>query len=186
MMKAKEVPAYAYRDFWSRKPRFLRPFYRLLSYIIAPIAACVFTNADCIAVYHDMRVVGTLKKTVQALADGARIVIFPEHDEPCNDILYAFQDRFVDAARMYHLRYGGSVEFAPVYVAARLRRLVIGRPVRFDPGAPIEEERRRICAYLTEEITAMARALPRHTVVPYPNIPKKLYPENLPPEVSER
>ena len=52
--------------------------------------------------------------------------------------------------------------------------------------APIGEERRRICAYLTEEITAMACSLPLHTVVPYQNVSKKEYPKNLPCEVYTR
>ena len=31
--------------------------------------------------------------------------------------------------------------------------------------------------------TAIAEALPEHTVVPYPNIPKRDYPKNIPLEV---
>ena len=58
-----------------------------------------------------------------------------------------------------------------------------GKPVVFDPEAPIAQERRRICGALMDGITAMAVALPEHTVVPYPNIPKKQYPKNLPLEV---
>ena len=46
MMHLREVPAYAYRDFWSGKPKAVRWFYRLLSYLIAPIAVCVFNNAS--------------------------------------------------------------------------------------------------------------------------------------------
>lgn len=33
-----------------------------------------------------------------------------------------------------------------------------------------------------DEITAVAEALPEHTVVPYRNIPKKDYPSNIPNE----
>ena len=57
------------------------------------------------------------------------------------------------------------------------------KPVRFDPTAPIEDERARICALMKAEITAMACSLPEHTVVPYRNIPKRLYPKNSPIEV---
>ena len=44
MMHLKEVPAYAYQDFWSYKPRYIRWFYRLLSYLIAPLSVCVFNS----------------------------------------------------------------------------------------------------------------------------------------------
>ena len=37
MMHLKEVPDYAYRDFWSKKPARVRWLFRLVSYLIAPI-----------------------------------------------------------------------------------------------------------------------------------------------------
>ena len=48
MMHIADVPEYAFQDFWSQKPRFWQPFYRLLSYIIAPLSVCIFNNADTI------------------------------------------------------------------------------------------------------------------------------------------
>ena len=66
----------------------------------------------------------------------------------------------------------------PVYVAPALKSVYIGKPTAFDPEAPIDGERARICAYLRNEITAMAESLPEHTVVPYRNIPKRDYPKN--------
>ena len=62
------------------------------------------------------------------------------------------------------------------------KKMYLGKPIRFDSAAPIKEERKRICTYLMDEITAIACSLPEHTVVPYNNIPKKLYPSNIAPE----
>lgn len=182
MMNLKEVPAYAYRDFWSQKPWYSRWFYRLLSYVIAPLSVCVFNNANTIGVYHDSRVISTFKNTVKRLQAGSRVVIFPEHDAPYNQILCEFQDRFIDVAKMYHKCTGRELEFVPLYLAPRRKAMYLGKPVRFRADAPLEEERQRICQYLMEEITAMACALPEHIVVPYRNIPKKQYGTNLPKE----
>ena len=182
MMNLKEVPAYAYRDFWSQKPWYSRWFYRLLSYVIAPLSVCVFNNANTIGVYHDSRIISTFKNTVKRLQAGSRVVIFPEHDAPYNQILCEFQDRFIDVAKMYHKRTGRELEFVPLYLAPRRKAMYLGKPVRFRADASLEEERQRICQYLMEEITAMACALPEHIVVPYRNIPKKQYGTNLPKE----
>ena len=182
MMHLREVPAYAYRDFWSQKPRWQRPFFKLASYLIAPLAVCLFNNANCIGVYHDSRILSTFKETVRVLESGAGVVIFPEHDVPDNDILCEFQDRFVDVAKMYYRRTGQELPFVPMYVAPSLGKLYFGPPVTFRHDAPIEAERRRIAGAMSESITALARSLPRHTVVPYRNIPKRDYPENLPKE----
>lgn len=178
MMHWKEIPAYAYQDFWSYKPKYIRWFYKLLSYLIVPLSVCVFNHANTIGVYHDTRIIGTFKKTVQKLQEGAGIVIFPEHDVPYNNILWEFQKRFVDVAKLYYKKTGKEVLFVPLYIAPNIKKMVLGKPVRFCADNPIEEERERICDYLAQEITQLACDLPLHTVIPYPNIPKKNYPKN--------
>ena len=180
MMAWKEVPAYAYRDFWSQKPRAVRWFYKILSYLITPLAVCLFNNARTIPVYHDTRVLTTFRTTVNHLQEGSSIVIFPEHNVKFNHILYDFQDRFIDLGRMYYRKTGKALAFVPLYIAPKLRKMVLGKPIRFRPEAPLAEERQRICDYLKAEITSMADALPLHTVIPYRNIPKRLYPTNHP------
>lgn len=178
MMHLKDIPGYAYQDFWSGKPKYFRWFYQLLSYMIAPLSVCVFTNANTIGVYHDNRIITTFKQTVQRLQEGANVVIFPEHDEDYNELLCRFQEKFVDVAKLYYKRTGKAPAFVPMYVAPALKKLYLSAPIRFDPNAPIETERQRICGCLMEQITALARRAPRHRVVPYRNIPKKDYPYN--------
>lgn len=182
MMRLRDVPGYAFRDFWSQKPKWTHPFYKVLSYLIAPLAVCLFNNANCIGVYHDQRLLSTFKETVQVLQEGKSVVIFPEYDAPGNNIVYRFQNRFVDVARMYYRRTGREVTFVPFYVAPSLRGLYFGQGVRYRHDAPIEEERRRIADAMSCAITDIAMSLPRHTVVPYRNIPKRNYPQNVPKE----
>lgn len=178
MMHLKDVPAYAYKDFWSEKPRLLRPFYKLLSYIIAPLSVCIFNNAHTIGVYHDTRIISTFKQTVQRLQEGNHVVIFPEHSVPHNHIICQFQDKFIDVAKLYYKRTGKAVSFVPMYLAPKLKKMYLGAPIAFCPDAPMEEERRRICAALMESITQMAVSAPEHKVIPYNNISPKLYPSN--------
>jgi len=173
MMHLEQVPNYAFQDFWSEKPRYIRWFYRLLSYLIAPLSVCVFNNADTIGVYRDNRVLSTFRNSVKALQNGKDIVIFPEHNVPHNHIVNDFQDRFIDLARLYHRRTGRELCFVPMYIAPTLKRAFLGTPIRFRADAPIEEERSRICTCLMESITSMACALPEHVVVPYQNIPRR-------------
>lgn len=178
MMSMKEVPDYALADFWPYKPRWSRWFYRILSYLIVPLCVTVFPNADTIPVYHDSRVISTFKLTVKELQDGARVVIFPEYDSPCNHIICQFQDRFIDVAKMYYKRTGRALQFVPMYLAPKRREMHYGKPITFDPEAPLEQERQRICAALMEAITSMAESLPVHTVVPYLNKGRRTYGTN--------
>lgn len=180
MMHWKEVAPYAFEDFWSFKPKWTHPFFRLLSWLITPIAVCLFNNAHTIPVYHDARLRATLRESMERLEEGNSLVIFPEHNVPYNHILYDFQDRFIDLARMYYRKTGKALSFVPMYVAPALHETHMGEPIRFDPAAPIDDERARIKQALMDAITALAEALPEHTVVPYRNIRKRDYPKNTP------
>ena len=179
MMKLKEVPGYAFQDFWSQKPKWTHPWFKLLSYIIAPLSVCVFNNSNTIAVHRDARIVSTFKNTVKRLQEGNHVVIFPEHDVKYNHILYDFQDKFIDVAKLYYKKTGKKVCFVPLYIAPKLKQMHLGKPIRYDPDEPMDSQRRKICDYLMQEITEIACTLPEHTVVPYRNIPKKLYPSNI-------
>ena len=106
------------------------------------------------------------------------MVIFPEHNQKHNHIVYEFEDRFIDVAKLYYKKTGKELQFVPMYIAPKLKQVYFGAPIRFRADRPIEEERQRIREYLMGEITAVAVALPEHTVVPYRNIPKKDYPLN--------
>ena len=184
MMKLKEVAQYAYTDFWSRKPKVLRPLFKLVSYIIAPLSVLIFNNARTIAVYKDNRILSTFRESIAKLQTEKNIVIFPEYDKIYNNIIYNFQEGFVDIARLYYKRTGKELSFVPLYIAPKLKKMYLGKPIKFSAYTPIAEERRRICEYLMNEITDIAISLPEHTVIPYRNISKKLYPKNTKKEVE--
>ncbi len=185
MMKRKEVPNYAYQDFWSRKPGWCRWFYKLLSYLIVPLSVCIFNNANTIPVYRDGRILKTFRTTVEALKSGGNVLIFPEHDAPYDHILCDFQQGFVDVAKRYYKQTGKMLHFVPMYLAPKLKTIYFGEPVRFDPDTPIKQERERICSYLMKTISQTAQSLPRHTVIPYNNVPKREYGCNCQQEVME-
>lgn len=179
MMKLKEVPSYAYRDFWSGKPKGVRWLYKIASYLIAPLSVLVFNNAQTIPVYHDARIIATFRATMEKLQQGAHAVIFPECYDPYNQIISRFQEGFVNIARLYYRKTGKALSFVPMYIAPKLKKMILGAPLIFNPDAPYDQECRRICDHLMQEITRIAQSLPRHIVVPYANIPKKDYPTNI-------
>jgi len=185
MMHKEEVADYAYNDFWSSKPKYIRWFFKLLSRIIPPLSVCVFNNAHTIGVYHDMRIMETFKESVELLGKGARVVIFPESSTPHNSIVYEFQDKFIDMARTYHKATGKPLAFVPMYLAPKLKKMVFGGPIYFDMGSNPGEERKRVSNALMDSITNMARSLPAHTVIPYPNMPPKKYPKNIESKTDE-
>jgi len=176
VMHLKEFPAYAFEDFWSYKPRWSHWFWHILSYLIAPFGVSLMTNARTIETCHDRRIVTTFHETVKQLSAGNHVIIFPEFKESYNHVVNRFHDGFVNVAKQYYRKTGKILQFVPMYLAPALHKTLLGRPIRFDPDNPIEEERQRICSLLMDEITKMAAQLPLHRVIPYDNrILKKDY-----------
>lgn len=175
MMNIKEVQKYAYNDFWKNKPKWNRWFFYLLSYIIPPISVGVFNGADTIAVYKDFRLFSTFKETMNKLNEGFDVVIFPEESAEYNDIVNNFQDKYIDVAKLYYNKYHKELSFVPMYSAVRLKKIIFGKPIKYDPNLSIEEQRIRINKYLQDEITRLAKELPVHKVLPYNNVGRKNY-----------
>ena len=186
MMNLKEVPAYVFKDFWSEKPKGVRWFFKIMSYIIAPLSVFIFNNAYTIPVYHDARLLTTFKLTISNLKQGNNVVIFPEHNVKCNHIIYDFQDKFIDIAKSYHKKTGKEVSFVPMYIAPKLKTLYLGKAIKFCPENPMKEERAKICEYLKSQITEIAVSCPEHKVVPYRNISKRRYLLNTKKEATEK
>ncbi len=172
MMNKKEFPNYADNNFFGGRPSVFQKF---LIKIITPIVASVFKSADALAVYRDMRIMKTYKATTDVLEEGVNVVILPECPEEFNEITNKFNEYFVDVARFYYKHTGKELEFVPMYYAKELKKTLFGKPIKFDAKAPIESERKRICEYLMGEITALAKTLPPHKVIPFNNVKKKDY-----------
>lgn len=176
MLNKKEAPAYAYKDFWSYKPKWCKWFYKLLAHVVSPLLVFLFKNSDTIGVYKDTRVLATFKNTVKALKDGEHVVIFPECPQEYNEIVNEFQLHFVDVAKLYYKQTGKRLSFVPTYIAPSLNAVVYGKPIEYDPTMSADTQRKVVCEYIKTEITRLAKELPRHRVVPYANIKKKDYP----------
>ena len=177
VMEWREAPAYAYKDFWPEKRKGARWFYHLLSYLITPLAVLLFNNANTVPVYHDTRLLDTLRRTTDLLEQGYSIVIFPERDGENNGVLNEFQEGFSDVAKFYRKRTGNDVCFVPMYLAPTIKTISFGEPLRSDSAASVKAERDRVSSVMTERITALANELPLHDVITYRNMPKKQRPK---------
>ncbi len=173
MASIKDCPAYAYKDFWSGKPKWIKWFYKLASYAIAPLAACIFSAPHLILVYRSRKITETFRETSKSLEEGNNIIIFPERAEQYNHVLCEFNEGFVDVARIYHAKSGKAVKFVPMYICPALHTMTLGEPIEYNPENHPKDERTRICDHIKSEMTEIAVSLPKHKVVPYMNLPAK-------------
>ena len=178
VMDKSTATAYCYKDFWPHKNKFFAPLYKIPALFAGWLVGKLSREVNAIPVYHDGRLLGTIKGTLSALEEGKNVVLFPEYLQPYNDILYQFYDKYVDVAKLYYKRTGKCLKFVPMYIAPTISTIAVGTPIAYDPTNDPNAERDKINNYIKEEITRVAKSLPKHKIVPYENIKKKNYPYN--------
>lgn len=178
MLDKKEVRDYAYNDFWSEKPKYIRWYFKMISKLFGPLLYHLMYYSNTLPVYKDNRIMATFKESIKKLNEGHNIIIFPESRNPFNEIINDFQENFVDLAKLYYRRYNKELYFVPMYNAVNLKKMVYGTPIKYDPNIDLEEQKHLICNHLKQEITTLAKELPLHKVVPYDNLPRRKYKNN--------
>ena len=144
------------------------PWRKILDWIMrklgAPFVAWIMQSLDSIPVYHDnpRKLMQTFRETVTAMQTGDNILIFPENSETSADHKYAregvseFFTGFTMIGQLYYNKTGKCPLFVPLYADKRKRVITFGTPTRYDPDAPANEEKERLCDYLRGEMLKIA------------------------------
>ncbi|MBQ8081126.1 MAG: hypothetical protein IJ240_04420 [Clostridia bacterium] len=131
---------------------------------VAPLIAWAMRSVDSIPVYYQdpMKLRRTFRESVTAMEAGDNILLFPENSDDMPDHRYAlsgvshFFTGFVMLGTLYYNKTGKRANFVPIYANKQKRVLTFGKPTRYDPDAPQNEERDRICEYLRNEMLKIA------------------------------
>lgn len=137
----------------------------IMQKIGAPFLAWIMKSVDCIPVYHDSprKLMQTFRETVSAMEAGDNILLFPENADTSADHRYVregvseFFTGFTMIGQLYHSKTGKCPLFIPLYANKHKRTITFGIPTRYNPDAPANEEKERLCAYLRGEMLRVAR-----------------------------
>ena len=164
---------YAYHDVFFGESRRFKWFWRLLARIVGRALPRLLEESGTIPVFHDRRVLKTLRASVAALKNGEDIVIFAESPQRFSEFVNELQPGFVDLGRFYAKETGEHLNFYPVYLEKKHCSISIGRPISYDPASSPDDQRVRISTYLRNVIDCMGRTVPKHDPVPF--LPPRWY-----------
>ena len=101
--------------------------------------------------------VETVIRSVEALERGENLLIFPEKpDDRYDEESYKeFHTGFAALGRAYFKHTGRKLRFYPVFSDSKTRRMVIGKPVTFDPSEESRAEKLRISSELQASMTEL-------------------------------
>lgn len=168
VLNKKQNVNFIFNDFMCGEGRKNKWFWRFLAKLTAAFLRPLLECARPIPVFHDRRVMDTLKESVDALENGDNVVIFPECPKKFSEYVFELYDGFADLGRLYSkVTEGKKLKFYPVYVENVNRKIMIAKPIEYDPTNNPKAERVRISEYVRDGIDRMGRSLPEHKPVAF-------------------
>lgn len=133
-----------------------QPLANLLAGIVSGYVSTLMTSTGAIPVYRGSIHIGaTFKETVAALQAGDSVLIFPDMDyTDDSDTIGAVYDGFLLTDRFWRRVSDEPLNFVPLRLDHRTRRITAGPPVRFDREADQKTELVRVREALRQEINA--------------------------------
>ncbi len=164
----KKAVRFVFHDFLFAKDKKCKPFYWIISFFIAKLLPPLLLSENPIPVYHSQKMMDTFVESVDTLVkQDKNLVVFPEKPQKYSEFIFELYSGFVDIAHQYYKETGKSLRFFPTYVCGDLRKIVIGKPITYDPSAKPKEQRQVISTYVKENIDRLGRSLPKHKTVPF-------------------
>ena len=149
IMNRKTCPAYVRQDYWWEPGCRLEPLYNAtLPYIAAAVVPPVLKSAPTIPVYHDARVMTTMRKSIRQLKDGNHLVIFPEQPSGFGEHHDWINTGWLNLLVMYHRATGRALRLYPVHIDLKGREFRVAKPICFDPSRTLEEQTEELCRVL--------------------------------------
>ena len=149
MLDPKQVPAYVRQDYWWKPGCFFEPLLNVtLPYLAAAVLPPILRMAPTIPVYHDARVMTTMRQSIQHLRKGDHLVIFPEQPSGFQAHHDWINTGFLNVATMYFRATGKALRFYPVHVDYHNHVFKVARPILFDTARTLAEQQDELVAVL--------------------------------------
>lgn len=174
MLEWDKSAAYLNKDFVEPQLRIPPPLSMPLARLISQASVRLLRGVECIPVWHGEQVLETYRISLDYLAQGRNLLIFPEDpsqpfDEQCK--MRPFLKGFARLGEMYFERAQKILRFYPLAVHPGLRQVKLGKPIAFNPINNPANERARIKSVLESIIRAMylEMTLQNYVGIPLPH-----------------
>ena len=141
------------------KFKFLGPkLKRRILYLVSGVICHFLNSYKPVPVYKGQA--KTIEQSVEALADGENLLIFPEkpQDRYDKESYKDFNTGFAALGKAYYERTGLRLDFYPVWSDNKSHLFIIGEPITFDPENEPRTEKQRISAALMASMDDLRKA----------------------------
>lgn len=138
--------------------------------LISQASVRLLRRMECIPVWHNDLLADTYRISVDYLAQGRNLLVFPEDPSQPLDELFQmrpFQKGFARLGEFYYERTRKILRFYPLAVHAAARKIKAGAPISFNPFNNAVNERLRIKNILESIVHDLYLALCLETISPF-------------------
>ena len=100
----------------------------------------VLKSAPTIPVYHDARVMTTMRQSLKQLKQGKHLIIFPEQPSGFGEHHDWINTGWLQICTMYYRATGQALRLYPVYINTHAKQFQVARSIVFDSTRPLEEQ----------------------------------------------
>lgn len=145
------VPAYVRQDYWWKPGCKLEPLYdATLPYLAAAILPPIMNSVPGVKVYHDTRVMSTMRQSLRLLREGKHLLIFPEQPSGYLGHHDWINTGFLNIAVMYYRATGKALRFYPVHINHKGKEFHVAKSIVFDVTRTLDEQVDEIAAHLAK------------------------------------
>lgn len=160
MFNTHDVRAYMYENTFSKKtylPVIVRKF---LAWYLGWLSVNIMNALRAIPVYRDspMKLRQTLRESVDALAGGENLMIFPEHPEGkyVKSGISELSPGFLMLAEAWWKKTGKKLRIMPVFANREKRTFTFGDEITYEPENGYAAEQERILKEAYEQLVALS------------------------------
>ena len=132
-----------------------------LANVVGRICVALMKDIGAIPVYAKSRkIAATIQESLRLIERGRNILVFAEDSmKPLNEAICEFSTGFIHIAKLYYEKTRKAIQFIPVAVNRKVRRILVGKPIRFDAANPFPREKERLKRELEDSVSALYREL---------------------------
>ena len=151
MLEAKEVPAYVRQDYWWKPGSFFEPVLTAtVPYLAAAVIPPILRSVKRVPVYHDQRIMLTLRESIRVLRRDEYLVIFPEQPSGWLSHHGWINTGWLRLGELWYKASGRALKLYPVHVDYKNRVFNIAAPVWYDPARRFRDQENELAEKLAK------------------------------------
>ena len=151
MLETKAVPAYVRQDYWWKPGSFFAPLLNAtVPYLAALVMPFILKSVKYVPVYHDQRIMLTMRQSIRVLQRDEYLVIFPEQPSGWLSHHNWINTSWLRLGELWYRASGRVLKLYPVHVDYKNGVFKVAAPVWYDPARRFMDQEQELAEKLSK------------------------------------